>query len=463
MEGQSDFVSQCFESQRSIAEVENTRISGVTLQSFLSKQRPVIYSAFCTTMVGHKHPKTDKLISRLDHVDPHVMIHVLTRDTVQILRPTDSYGIKESYTAVKLIHTFAKDPEGSQVADYIAMVTKCIWIARAMTGRQHLPEDLDKFYNTITEGDLETTQDFIESLSRDDGEATNFLFYLEKEKRLSGWRDKEKWKVLLPKFTADANSYCVAQRKFAKVTIEDLVSRFNTPKIQGRDPDREDRMFFKNTANSETKPYWLFYSTVAPITERLIDPHRLVSVPPFINLDKIVTNVKNTKDLNKLLRFPWMKRSWNAMCTILILHDPLTGQRTDWIQKQTLRYWSSLKAKDFNKSPDLMMFFLEELKIRKIKISRELCMVFVKFLINCDDAITPVPELGVARPTEDEIDERHKQILHREIQEGGPSLEEQMEQRRVQLSRFPMEEPTEDSGVILPILLLGAGIFLLST
>jgi hypothetical protein len=38
-----------------------------------------------------------------------------------------------------------------------------------------------------------------------------------------------------------------------------------------------------------------------------------------------------------------------------------------------------------------------------------------------------------------------------------------MEQRRVQLSRFPMEEPTEDSGVILPILLLGAGIFLLST
>jgi hypothetical protein len=135
------------------------------------------------------------------------MIQVLTRDTVQILRPTDSYGIKESYTAVKLIHTFAKDPEGTQVADYIAMVTKCIWIARAMTGRQHLPEDLDKFYNSITDGKLETTQDFIESLSRDEGDALagNFLFYLEKEKKLSGWRDKEKWKVLLPKFTADAN------------------------------------------------------------------------------------------------------------------------------------------------------------------------------------------------------------------------------------------------------------------
>jgi hypothetical protein len=463
MEGQSDFVTQCFESNASIAAVDNTKISGVTLQSFLSKQRPVIYSAFCTTMVGHKHPKTDKLISRLDHVDPHVMIQVLTRDTVQILRPTDSYGIKESYTAVKLIHTFAKDPEGTQVADYIAMVTKCIWIARAMTGRQHLPEDLDKFYNSITDGKLETTQDFIESLSRDDGEATNFLFYLEKEKQLSGWRNKDMWKALLPKFTADANSYCVAQRKFAKVTLEDLISRFKTPKIQGRDADGEDHKFFENTENDTTKPYWLFYNTVAPITERLIDPHRLVSTPPFVNLDKIVTNVKKTKDLNKLLRFPWMKRSWNAMCTILILHDPLTGQRTDWIQKQTLRYWSSLKAKDFNKSPDLMQFFLEELKIRKIKISRELCMVFVKFLINCDTAITPVPELGVARPTEDEIDERHKQILHREIQEGGPSLEEQMEQRRVQLSRFPMEEPTEDSGVILPILLLGAGIFLLST
>ena len=149
------------------------------------------------------------------------------------------------------------------------------------------------------------------------------------------------------------------------------------------------------------------------------------------------------------------------MCTILVLHDPLTGQHTDWIQKQTLRFWSSLKAKDFNKSPDLMQFFLEELSVRKIKIPKELCMVFVKFLINCDDAITPVPELGV-RPTEDEVDERHKQILHREIREGGPSLEDQMEERRVQLARFPIEEPKEDSGVILPILFLGLGIFLLS-
>jgi hypothetical protein len=37
-----------------------------------------------------------------------------------------------------------------------------------------------------------------------------------------------------------------------------------------------------------------------------------------------------------------------------------------------------------------------------------------------------------------------------------------MEERRVQLARFPIEEPKEDSGVILPILFLGLGIFLLS-
>ena len=88
-------------------------------------------------------------------------------------------------------------------------------------------------------------------------------------------------------------------------------------------------------------------------------------------------------------------------------------------------------------------------------------MVFVKFLINCDDAITPAPALE-RRPTEEEVEERHKQVLHREIQLGGPTLEEQMEERRLQLAKFPIEEQTEDSGVILPVLLLGLGIFLLS-
>jgi hypothetical protein len=461
MHQQADFVDQCFEANKEIAEVENTQISGLTLQRFLSKQQPVLYSAFCTTMVGHKNPRTDKLIYRLDHVGPDAMQQLVSRDTSQILRPTATFNIKDSYTAMKIIHTFAKDPDGSHVADYITMVTKCIWIARAMTGRGDIPRELDDFYNSVTEGKLETTSNFMESLSQDDGEATNFLFYLEKMERLSKWKQKDRWIALLPKFTADANSYCVAQRKYAKVTLQDLVLRFKKPIIQGRDHDGADLQFFKHTENEETKPYWLFYSPVAPIAENVIDPHRLVSTPTFLNLYKIVANIKLKRDLDKLLRFSWMKRSWNAMCTILVLHDPLTGQHTDWIQKQTLRFWSSLKAKDFNKSPDLMQFFLEELSVRKIKIPKELCMVFVKFLINCDDAITPVPELGV-RPTEDEVDERHKQILHREIREGGPSLEDQMEERRVQLARFPIEEPKEDSGVILPILFLGLGIFLFS-
>ena len=108
-----------------------------------------------------------------------------------------------------------------------------------------------------------------------------------------------------------------------------------------------------------------------------------------------------------------------------------------------------------------MANFIDEIRIRKTPITPALCKMFVT---NISDAVEPIPGLE-RQPTAAEDDARHKELLHRQIQDDGPSvgnLERQLAARREQLAKFPMEKETDDSGVILPVLLLGLGIFLLS-
>jgi hypothetical protein len=106
-----------------------------------------------------------------------------------------------------------------------------------------------------------------------------------------------------------------------------------------------------------------------------------------------------------------------------------------------------------------MQFFLEEIKVRKIKMAPHLCQIFVKFINDINLAINPAPQLQTeANATEE--DQRQKAMLRRQIEESVQPLEGRMKERREQLQS--LEESKDESGVILPILLLGLGIFLLS-
>ena len=151
------------------------------------------------------------------------------------------------------------------------------------------------------------------------------------------------------------------------------------------------------------------------------------------------------------------------MSTIIVLNDPFTGQKRDFVKNQSIKFWSNpLSRKDFNKSPEVMANFVEEIRVRKITITPALCKMFVKFLTNISDAVQPIPGLE-RQPTHAEDDARHKEILQQQIQDEGPDIgqiEQQLAQRREQLAKFPIEEAKDDSGVVLPVLLLGLGIFL---
>jgi hypothetical protein len=457
-----NFVEECINDIENFKDVVETEISGVTLRDFMIKQKPIIYSAFCTSMVGHQHPRTKSCISWVgDQVDHNVMQSVLS-ETEEIRPPTAGFSIKEAYVSMKRVHTFAKDPEGPQVANYIALVTKCIWIAQHMMGGAKMSKELDKFYKILTDGKIETTKNFMESLGEKRGDAESALsIYQGLHGRLSSWPNKGALSVLLPKFTVDARLYCVAQRKSSKTTLESLTAKFLRPTVQGREPDDNDRRFYKNCGNDEVKPYWLFFDDIAPTGENLVDTKRFVTIPQFNDLWQI-SQTTGKRDRDNLLGHTFMKKSWEAMSTIIVLNNPYTGQYTDWVEKNTIRYWSRLAKRDFIRDTKVMQYFLEEIKVRNIKIPRPLCMTFVKFLADISLAVTPAPALE-EQPSPEENLQRQKQALQRDIRQDGPSLEARLEQTRVQLAKFPLEPTTDDSGVFLPVLLLGLGIFLLST
>ena len=453
-----DFVTECMESVDQIRDVVETQISGPTLQNFMIKMKPVIYTAFCATMMGLKHPRNNECVAMLSDVDKTLMAVCLNRE-LQIITPISSYDVRTAYASIKLVHGFAKDPDGEQIANYISLCTKAIWIGRSILGKTKIPKQLDDFFKGITKGEVETTRDFIQSMSEKQGDANSALAGLCKRNgRLSTWHDKSKWSTIMPEFTLAVRTYCIAQRRSTNTSMERLAQMFISPVVPGRQVSTEDKIFYENCANQDISPFWLFLDNVPPEAETLIDPSSLVTLQSFDDLFKI-TQVQNKRSREQLLKFKWMKNSWNAMSTIIVLHNPFTGQHHDWVEKQSIRYWSRLKKQDFNQSTNVMQFFLEEIKVRKIKMAPHLCQIFVKFINDINLAINPAPELQTEADATEE-DQRQKAMLQRQIEESVRPLEGRMKERREQLQS--LEESKDDSGVILPILLLGLGIFLLS-
>ena len=209
----NDFVQACIDSVEKLPRVVNSTIKGLTLQDFLMKQKPVLYSAFCRTMVGQQHPTDGKCIKHLSDVDARLMVSVLD-DQQTIKKTAGEFSVNESYLTLKTIHEFAMDPNGLQVANYVTLVAKCLYIAGQLNAQSRFPSKLDDFFNSFTDGALETCNDFIESLAVRGGQAMDTLrIYAEKAGRLSHWRDRDKYYALFPQFTEEALRFCMAEQK----------------------------------------------------------------------------------------------------------------------------------------------------------------------------------------------------------------------------------------------------------
>ena len=158
-----DFVQACIDTVETIPDVVDSRVSGKTIQYFVMKQRPVLYNVFCSNMVGQQHPSTGRAVKELSDVDSRFFLSVLSERN-EIKEATSIFSVNDSYLTLKTVHDFAMDPNGLQVANYITLVCKCLYIAKELN-KTPFARDLDKFFNSFTEGQIETCTNFIESLA----------------------------------------------------------------------------------------------------------------------------------------------------------------------------------------------------------------------------------------------------------------------------------------------------------
>ena len=456
-----DFVQACIDTVETIPRVTDSSISGRTIQYFVMKQRPVLYNVFCSNMVGQQALGTGKSVKELVDIDSRFILSVLDEQN-NVKETQGEFSVNDAYLTLKTVHDFAMDPDGERVANYLTLIAKCLYIANKINNTPFTAE-LNKFFNSCTAGALETCTNFIESLSIKDDAAMQILAVLSDQGRMSTWRDKDRYYQLIPNLTEETHRYCTAEQKKANFPVSDLAKWFREPQIQGGELSTAQQ-FYKNCGNSGITPYWLFFDRAQGAPNTLVDVKSLTTCGPFNQLYKLASS-PNTRVREKLLRYPWMRKSWNTMSTIIIINDPFTAQKSDFVKKNTMKYWSNpLSRKDFNRSNEVMANFVDEIRVRKLKITEELCKTFVKFLTDISKAVAPIPGLE-KQPTREEDEARYKIALQQRIEDDGPSIneiEKQLEERRIQLQKFSKEEKKDDSGVMLPVLLLGLGIFLFS-
>ena len=235
-----DYVQACVDSVEKTPPVVDSTIRGITLQNFLIKQRFTLYGEFCQHMVGLQHPVTGKCVRRLSDVDSRLMAYALNPQK-QIKQPIGEYSVNESYLAMKIVHEFAMDPNGLQVANYVGLITKCIYVARQLGNeRIALPRSMDDFSLSFSGGSLETCKNFVESLARSDGEAMEVLRkFSERRGRLAQWGDRERLRGLFPRFSEQAKKFCTAQRKKTNATLQTISKHFAAPQVTGSDLPHE--------------------------------------------------------------------------------------------------------------------------------------------------------------------------------------------------------------------------------
>jgi hypothetical protein len=455
-----DYVEHCITILERIPRVVDSSISGLTIQRFFEKIKPTILPIFCQTMLGHQDGGKFCVKAQTD-VDLRFFRGKLD-EKEEIQSPDSLFPINEAYHTIKQMFTMAVDPEGIQVANYITLLAKCLWISKQLTNG-NVAKDMDFAVKSLFLGNIETCKSLLRSFSENDGYAMKHLSDISKRGRLSTWPNKAMYYKYLPDFAELVRRFCIGERSKKHITLDDLTKLFQKPNTN----EPGDILFYKNVGNDGVFPFWVFYKPEAIQQPKFVDVSRLVKSEPFIVFSKMSV-VGNKRARDKLLQSVEMKKSWAKFSTAVVINNPFTGQDGDFVRSQADKYWTKqLSSRDFVQGVDVLRKFAFEMKVRKTTIPRELCQIFVKFLKDLTFHVKPIPNLEHV-PAQQEEDDRFKKILRRQIDEGGqeymesPPLEVQMEERRLQLQEI-YPPPKDDSGIILPVLLLAAAIFLFST
>ena len=460
-QGRNDFVDTEVQRLEQIAAVVETQIPAKNLRDFFTKKgRPVIYGAFVASVYGERIQGGGPVTKPM-HITSTIVQEML--DENGELRPVQGqYAIGDAYNCIKTVYNMCTNPGGLQVANYILLLTKAIFIAQHFAEDKRFPKTLDKLIKSLTKGEHDSFRYFLEDLQNPMDSSAAMQVVVSQVVKQSGpiqtWRTSQQMISLVQRTTQECVKYCTATCKRQKLNPRDIEKLFEKfPRS-----DQGINQLYANCSNEGVSALWLFYPKQDRVV-KLVDIRSLRTLEVFNDLSKL-TQTANKRDKDKMLNYVWMRKSWDAMSTLLVIADPFLEDHRDYIKLQADKFWKdSLSRKDFNKKTQVLEYFVAQVKGGKHNVEDWLGRVFIKFLGDITKAVKPIPGLEMA-PTSDDEDKYHKEMLHLQIQEDSAPIAVQLEERRLQMEKFGQsgKKDKDDSGMIIPILILGIAIFMFS-
>ena len=109
------------------------------------------------------------------------------------------------------------------------------------------------------------------------------------------------------------------------------------------------------------------------------------------------------------------------MNTAIILSNQLTGDADLWVTRQCEKFWpeEKLSRSDFRNKPEVMLFFLQEIKQKKQPIEKSIASYFIAFLGELASFLKPIPDLEKVKTKED-MREQFSRVVKQELQRDAP-------------------------------------------
>ena len=439
-----------------VPEIKDTPISGWAFRNFF--KGAVIYRDWLDKLFGLQFGKGSLIVSFMDTKLDQFKSLITDRNLLNQKSLNGFSDLSKIWPICPELYQCLVRPTGEQVANYILLCAKAVYVAaRVKSKTSKYSEELEqlaKLLGQVFRLEINSMNDLFNDLRRGatKSEVLQGLGEIQRlQEPLSTSPKRAQIKEFLKRLSRETSLYCqtqfASQRTF---TIANVESKLRQP--QGKHQEQ----LWKAFGNTATIPLWFFLRV-----NEIFDQAEKRSSKELVTLSVFQDFVKLTKSpnqtlLKQLLGRNSVMREWRAFTLLTILLFPFSNRERNTVFDFSTNMNKGKNAND----PVWLSIMVEEHLTRAPDVYEEYFLAYVKFLQILSRNINPAPALQ----SEEEVAKQQQMELLRlaEEEETKKPLQERMAERRIQLKNAEDKNKKDDSGAMLPILLLGAAIFLLS-
>ena len=404
--------------------------------------------------------------------DPVIQIHqkdtfhsnVIDFEESQFVYKQEQYtkshlGINNAITAIDNLYPFLCSPTGEDIANFLLCCGKALFCAQSMFDEDsnESPALLQSFQQVVTalgyKGDpVENVNSFVQLMISDDEQRPErkFLSDLIRNKaRLQEWATEDAVSNSLRRFDEEVERSCTAQirkssseDKFKK--IQEMFELGGPMKI------------------SKINPYWLFFPKSSDVFTSVVADSSYLRTMKSVRTIRDMVSVRNKTSLGKILKHPSLKKNWNIFSRLTYIMDPFSDET---FLEKTSRERNRVKlshGKDPIFSPDFVSHAVDSI-LKTETIPLDYAKGLIQLAVAFEQAVA-IPDLEAGESVMG-VDPPQPQVedIKVKLMEQVPEIASmQLARMRHDGGSRQNEPKTTDSGMILPILLIGATVFLLS-